>query len=100
LNWLNDSIAKINDSPKHVTPFVTASTINQEKNNLLYFVNPILNKPKPAPKKEEPVKKEGDDVDMAKEDAGAKAAAGEDAKENAAATAQEDDKKPAEMDVD
>ncbi|KAJ3241566.1 adenyl-nucleotide exchange factor sse1 [Chytriomyces hyalinus] len=53
LTWLNDSIAKVNDQPKHVNPAVTVEQINLERDSLMYFVNPILNKPKPAPKVEE-----------------------------------------------
>jgi len=62
LNWLNDSIAKRNEQPKHVDPPVSSERILKERENLQFFVNPILNKPKPAPapapKKEDEAKKE------------------------------------------
>ncbi|KAI8610468.1 Hsp70 protein-domain-containing protein [Chytriomyces sp. MP71] len=52
LEWLNTQISKVNDQPKHVDPAVTVAQINMERESLTYFVNPILNKPKPAPKVE------------------------------------------------
>ncbi|KAJ3416383.1 adenyl-nucleotide exchange factor sse1 [Chytridiales sp. JEL 0842] len=58
LNWLNDTIAAINDQPKHVNPKVTAAQIAKERENLFFSVNPVLTRPKPAPKKEEEKKEE------------------------------------------
>jgi heat shock 70kDa protein 4 len=53
IDWLNDTIAKQNEMPKHAIPLITADMILKEKNALNYFVTPILYKPKPAPKVEE-----------------------------------------------
>ncbi|KAJ3293699.1 adenyl-nucleotide exchange factor sse1 [Borealophlyctis nickersoniae] len=58
LDWLNNAVAKINEAPKHVDPPVTVAEINRQLDLLQLFVNPILNRPKPAPKKEEPKKEE------------------------------------------
>ncbi|KAI9096909.1 heat shock protein 70 family [Phlyctochytrium arcticum] len=58
LNWLNDSIAKLNEQPKSQPPVVTFQQINREREALYLTVTPILNKPKPAPKKEEEKKEE------------------------------------------
>ncbi|KAJ3256583.1 adenyl-nucleotide exchange factor sse1 [Chytriomyces hyalinus] len=63
LKWLNDNIAKVNDQPKHVAPAVTVEQINLERDSLMYFVNPILNKPKPAPKVEEKVEEKAEETD-------------------------------------
>ena len=51
MSWLNDMIAKQNETPKHKDPVVTVETIMKEMDNLTYFVNPILNKPKPKQEK-------------------------------------------------
>ncbi|ORY43782.1 HSP70-domain-containing protein [Rhizoclosmatium globosum] len=70
LDWLNTAIAKVNDAPKHVNPSVTVAQINTERESLTYFVNPILNKPKPAPKVEEkPAEPETDNLGNTKEEA-------------------------------
>ncbi|KAJ1552135.1 adenyl-nucleotide exchange factor sse1 [Cladochytrium tenue] len=53
LGWLNDTIAALHESPKHVNPTVTVAGINREREALVAFVTPILNKPKPAPPKKE-----------------------------------------------
>ncbi|KAJ3159428.1 adenyl-nucleotide exchange factor sse1 [Geranomyces michiganensis] len=58
LNWLNDAIAKVNEAPKHKDPSVTIDRLHKERESLHLIVNPILSKPKPAPKKEEPKKEE------------------------------------------
>ncbi|KAI8804205.1 heat shock protein 70 family [Cladochytrium replicatum] len=57
LGWLNDSIAKQNEKGKHEELVVRVGTIQKERETLQYFVNPILNKPKPkVEKKAEPAK--------------------------------------------
>ncbi|KAL2915324.1 adenyl-nucleotide exchange factor sse1 [Polyrhizophydium stewartii] len=58
LDWLNAAIAKQNELPKHAPLHVTVDAINKEKDLLRFTVTPILSKPKPAPKKEEPKKEE------------------------------------------
>ncbi|KAJ3129656.1 adenyl-nucleotide exchange factor sse1 [Physocladia obscura] len=63
IQWLNSQIAKANDQPKHIDPVVTAAQINAEKNSLINFVTPIINKPKPAPKVEEPAAAPVEEVD-------------------------------------
>ncbi|KAI8819335.1 Hsp70 protein-domain-containing protein [Fimicolochytrium jonesii] len=54
LAWLNDVIAKTNEQPKHQDPAVTIDQLQKEREYLHLIVNPILSRPKPAPKKEEP----------------------------------------------
>ncbi|EGF82677.1 hypothetical protein BATDEDRAFT_9358 [Batrachochytrium dendrobatidis JAM81] len=54
LDWLNAAIGKQNETPKHVDLHVTVEQINMERNALQHLATPILSKPKPAPKKEEP----------------------------------------------
>ncbi|RKO91126.1 heat shock protein 70kD, C-terminal domain-containing protein [Blyttiomyces helicus] len=53
LDWLNEAIAKINSQPKHIDPAVTVEAITRAKELLSLQITPILNRPKPAPKKEE-----------------------------------------------
>ncbi|KND00507.1 uncharacterized protein SPPG_04820 [Spizellomyces punctatus DAOM BR117] len=68
LNWLNDSIAKINEQPKHQDPAITVDQINKERESLHIFATPILNKPKPAPKVEKKEEKKEAKKGEAKED--------------------------------
>ncbi|KAI8826814.1 heat shock protein 70 family [Fimicolochytrium jonesii] len=53
LSWLNDAIAKSNETPKHQDPAVSIDQLHRERESLHLVVNPILSRPKPAPKKEE-----------------------------------------------
>lgn len=52
--WLDDILAKQEKVPKYDTPVVLSRDIAQEENAVIAFATPILNKPKPAPKPEEP----------------------------------------------
>ncbi|TPX30588.1 hypothetical protein SmJEL517_g05873 [Synchytrium microbalum] len=54
LDWLNQAISKQNAMERYQDVHVTVDKINQEKTALFHTVNPILTRPKPAPKKEEP----------------------------------------------
>jgi len=53
-NWLNDAIAAQNQKQKWEELAITSADILKERENMAYTINPILNKPKPAPPKEEP----------------------------------------------
>ncbi|KAJ3007639.1 adenyl-nucleotide exchange factor sse1 [Thoreauomyces humboldtii] len=86
MSWLNDASAKTNEAPKHKDPAVSIDRLHKEKESLHQFVNPILSRPKPAPKKEEPKKEET----PAKEDAEKKEDA--DDKTSEPATPSADDK--------
>ncbi|KAI8915320.1 heat shock protein 70 family [Powellomyces hirtus] len=94
LNWLNDAIAKANESPKHKDPAVTIDRLHKERESLHLVVNPILSRPKPAPKKEEPKKEESPAADAKKEST----PAADDKKE--AKPAKEDENIGDRMDVD
>ncbi|KAI9292057.1 heat shock protein 70 [Neoconidiobolus thromboides FSU 785] len=52
--WLKTELATIESLPKYETPKVTSAQIKQSQDQLQYLANPILSKPKPAPKVEEP----------------------------------------------
>lgn len=49
--WLDDMIAKQAERAKNVNPVVTASDIAKKRDELIYFVTPIMTKPKPKPAK-------------------------------------------------
>ncbi|KAJ1558338.1 adenyl-nucleotide exchange factor sse1 [Nowakowskiella sp. JEL0078] len=70
LNWLNDSIAKQNETSKHAPVVVTVAQIAAEQNVLNILVNPVLTrpKPKPAPPKKEDETKPAEDANMADAD--------------------------------
>ncbi|KAJ3101618.1 adenyl-nucleotide exchange factor sse1 [Phlyctochytrium planicorne] len=87
LAWLTDALGAIHNAPKHVTPKVNAAAINREKELLTHFVNPILNKPKPAPPKETKKEEPAADADG-------------DKKMDEAPAAEEAKKEEANMDVD
>jgi heat shock protein 4 len=53
LDWLNDSVGKMNSMERYEDVIVTTEKIYQEKSNLSLFVDPLLSKPKPSPKKAE-----------------------------------------------
>ncbi|KAL6602399.1 heat shock protein 70 [Neocallimastix sp. 'constans'] len=53
LNWLNSVIEAQNQKQKWEDLVVTSSDILKERENMQFTINPILNKPKPAPPKEE-----------------------------------------------
>lgn len=52
--WLDDQLAKQEKVPKFDTPVVLSRDIAAEENAVIAFATPILNKPKPQPKPEEP----------------------------------------------
>ncbi|KAG8812877.1 adenyl-nucleotide exchange factor sse1 [Serendipita sp. 399] len=47
--WLDDALAKQAEKPKSVAPVVTTSEIKKKREELVYFVTPIMSKPKPKP---------------------------------------------------
>ncbi|ORX42449.1 putative heat shock protein Hsp88 [Piromyces finnis] len=53
-NWLNNVIAAQNQKQKWEDLAVTSAEILKERETMAFTINPILNKPKPAPPKEEP----------------------------------------------
>lgn len=81
--WMDEQNAKQAKLPKHETPVLFCRDIKNEEEAMIYFANPILNKPKPAPKPEEPA-------------ATAPAADADTPMEDAA----DDNKKKDEMDID
>ncbi|KAI7907526.1 heat shock protein 70 family [Cokeromyces recurvatus] len=52
--WMDEQNAKQAKMAKHETPVLFSRDIKKEEEAIIYFANPILNKPKPAPKVEEP----------------------------------------------
>ena len=92
LNWLNEKIGKQNEMPKHAEPCVTSESIVKERDALQYFVMPILNKPKPIPKKEEAAPPAADAVKEATE--------GDDGMKTDGAEAKDVPKAAEEMEVD
>jgi heat shock protein 4 len=52
--WMDEQNAKQAKVPKNETPVLFCRDIKKEEEAIVYFANPILNKPKPAPKVEEP----------------------------------------------
>ncbi|KAI8890796.1 heat shock protein 70 [Backusella circina FSU 941] len=52
--WMDEQNAKQAALPKNQTPILFCRDIKKEEEAITYFANPILNKPKPAPKPEEP----------------------------------------------
>ncbi|KAG0167375.1 adenyl-nucleotide exchange factor sse1 [Apophysomyces sp. BC1034] len=50
--WLDEQLAKQANVAKHETPVLFARDIVKEDEAVVFFANPILNKPKPAPKPE------------------------------------------------
>lgn len=67
LNWLNDQIAKQNETPKHEKLHITSATIKASQETLNWIVTPILSRPKPAPK---PVEEPKMDEDPKKDNMG------------------------------
>jgi len=53
LNWLTSSIEAQNKKQKWEDLVITSGDILRERENMIFTINPILNKPKPAPPKEE-----------------------------------------------
>jgi len=53
LNWLTSSIEAQNKKQKWEDLVITSGDILRERENMVFTINPILNKPKPAPPKEE-----------------------------------------------
>lgn len=52
--WMDEQNAKQAKVAKNEAPVLTSNDIKKEEEAVIYFANPILNKPKPAPKVEEP----------------------------------------------
>ncbi|KAI9473839.1 MAG: heat shock protein 70 family [Benjaminiella poitrasii] len=52
--WMDEQNAKQAKISKCETPVLFSRDIKKEEEAIIYFANPILNKPKPAPKVEEP----------------------------------------------
>ncbi|KAI9335190.1 heat shock protein 70 family [Zopfochytrium polystomum] len=95
LNWLNEAIATINETPKHISPKVTVAQINKEREQLANVVNPILNRPKPAPAPPSPKKE-----DTPAPESGTQTPATEETLAEGAPAGEEPEKKEAEMEVD
>lgn len=49
--WLDDQVARQAERPKNVNPVLTAAEISKKRDELIYFVTPIMTKPKPKPAK-------------------------------------------------
>ena len=60
--WLDEELVKQADIDEYRTPILFSSDIEKEKEAVLAFANPILNKPKPAPKPATP--EQGGDTPM------------------------------------
>ncbi|CAO3627817.1 unnamed protein product [Mucor hiemalis] len=58
--WMDEQNAKQAKVPKNETPVLFSRDIKKEEEAIIYFANPILNKPKPAPKVEEPASADAD----------------------------------------
>lgn len=56
--WLMEQLARQEALPQHADPVLTMDALKQQVTHLTGVCQPILNKPKPAPKKEEPAKPE------------------------------------------
>ncbi|KAI9283336.1 heat shock protein 70 family [Sporodiniella umbellata] len=72
--WMDEQNAKQAQIAKNITPVLFARDIKKEEEAVVFFANPILNKPKPAPKVEEPTTENTDankpeDADTPMEDA-------------------------------
>lgn len=52
--WMDEQNAKQAKVPKNEPAVLSSRDIKKEEEAIIYFANPILNKPKPAPKVEEP----------------------------------------------
>jgi heat shock protein 4 len=62
--WMDEQNAKQAKVPKNETPILSSNDIKKEEEAIVYFANPILNKPKPAPKVEEPAASADADTPM------------------------------------
>ncbi|KAI8984365.1 heat shock protein 70 family [Mycotypha africana] len=58
--WMDEQKAKQEKMAKHETPVLFSRDIKKEEEAIIFFANPILNKPKPAPKPEEQPAAAGD----------------------------------------
>ncbi|CAO3699541.1 unnamed protein product [Rhizopus stolonifer] len=67
--WMDEQNAKQAQTPKNETPVLFCRDIKKEEDAVVFFANPILNKPKPAPKVEEPAADKPADADTPMEDA-------------------------------
>ncbi|KAG8833287.1 adenyl-nucleotide exchange factor sse1 [Serendipita sp. 405] len=47
--WLDDALAKQAEKPKSIAPVITTSEIKKKREDLVYYVTPIMSKPKPKP---------------------------------------------------
>ncbi|KZO95492.1 heat shock protein 70 [Calocera viscosa TUFC12733] len=46
-SWLENSLVKISERPKNVDPVITCAEMDKKRDELIYFANPIMSKPKP-----------------------------------------------------
>lgn len=94
LNWLTSVIESQNQKQKWEDLVVTSTAILNERQNMVFNINPILNKPKPAPPKEEPKQEAQESEEKPAENAEAQSA------ENAEAPAAENEDSTAPMEED
>ncbi|KAG8837972.1 adenyl-nucleotide exchange factor sse1 [Serendipita sp. 400] len=47
--WLDDALAKQAEKPKSIAPVITTSEIKKKREDLVYYVTPIMSRPKPKP---------------------------------------------------
>ncbi|KAI8878762.1 heat shock protein 70, partial [Backusella circina FSU 941] len=66
--WMEEQKSKQATLPKYQTPILFSRDIKKEEEAITYFANPILNKPKPAPKPQEPASDENADTPMEEND--------------------------------
>ena len=78
--WMYDMLDKQGSLPPTADPVATVAQINAKVQELMSYVTPIMNKPKPAPKKEEP--KAEPAVETPKENTKEQQAAGEENAKN------------------
>ena len=87
--YIDSNFGLVSNTPLHCDPPITSSQIKSEKGTFDALVNPIINKPKPKPKVEEPPPADKNSDTNNK------------AQQNSQETAKESEKKPTEpMDVD
>lgn len=48
--WLDDLVARQAEKPKNVDPILTSKEVLKRRDDLIYFANPIFNKPRPQAK--------------------------------------------------
>jgi heat shock protein 4 len=67
--WLNEKMQAQEKLSKHVNPVFTVAEVHKKNEDITRLANSLLNKPKPAPKKEEPKKEEAPKPEEKKEEA-------------------------------